>query len=73
MDIELAAARANLKLAEQALTIRRKRLENTTTKLSRHYNTVQHTEALIGLLQELRGLLEQDPQKWDDEPDLVPF
>lgn len=73
MDSELAAARASIKLALQALEARRKRLENTRSKLSRHYNRVQHTAAMIGLLEQVAGVLLHDPDLWDDEPDSVPF
>lgn len=73
MDVELTQAAGQLRLALLVLQHRRKRLQNTKTKLSRHYNRVQHTEALIGLLEELNGLVLQDPDNWDSEPELVPF
>lgn len=73
MDVEVTQIRAQLKLALSILEYRKKRLDKTTTRYSRHYSTVGHTMALISLLEEVLGLCEQDPSNWDDEPDLVPF
>lgn len=73
MDKELQQATSQLRLALMCLQQREKRLQNTGRKLSRHYNRVQHTQAMIGLLEEILGVALQDPDVWDDEPDLVPF
>lgn len=73
MDIELKTAAMHLRLAALALTERGSRLESARTRMSRHYNRVQHTAALIALLEELRGVIQQDPDLWDDNPDDVPF
>ncbi len=73
MDTELAAAESQLRLASKILHVRQMRLAKTTTRMSRHYNKVKHTDAMISLLEELRGFVLQDPDYWDEEPDLVPF
>lgn len=73
MDVELQAARSHARLMIAVLIAREKRLQQTKSKLSLHYNTVAHTRVLIGLVEELQGVLEQDPQMWEDEPDIVPF
>jgi len=73
MDIHLQVLASHLRLAEMALEARTKGLENTRSKHSRHYNRVNHTAAMLSLVQELRGLALQDPDVWDDEPELVPF
>ena len=73
MDIELQVVRSHLRLAAMALQQRTRKLENTRSKLSRHYSTVAHTAALLVLLEELQGLVLQDPDLWDDEPENVPF
>ena len=73
MDTELQVVADQLRLAEMALEHRLKKLENTRSKLSRHYNRVSHTTALLSLVQEMRGVVLQDPDVWDEEPDLVPF
>lgn len=73
MNQELLVARANCKLALQAMTSRRKRLQNTRSKLSRHYSTARHTDAMIALLEELLGFMMQDPEEWDNEEELLPF
>lgn len=73
MDTYLHAAKSHYKLAHQVLQVRLDRLENSTTRLSRHYNKIQHTRAMLGLTEELLGLVSQDPDNWDEEPDLVPF
>lgn len=73
MDSELATAQAHIKLAYQVLEHRLKRLESTRSKLSRHYNRLAHTRAMIELLQQIAGLVHQDPDLWDDEPESIPF
>lgn len=73
MDTELSVAISHVTLARKVMEARAKRLAETRTKLSRHYNRVRHTKAMIDLLEELGGVLEQDPDKWDDEPELIPF
>lgn len=62
-----------LKLVQLVLEHRQKRLVSTTTKLSRHYSTLRHTDAMLAFLEEMQGVCQQDPTNWDDEPDLVPF
>ncbi len=73
MDADLSAANAHLYLTMLCLVARQSRLEKTTTRMSRHYSRIAHTVALIHLVEELQGLVQQDPDMWDDEPDLVPF
>lgn len=72
-DIQLVAARSQVRLALMAMEQRRKILAKLESKLSRHYNRVAHTEATIILMEELLGMMLQDPDHWDDEPELVPF
>ena len=72
-DTELTVATGHVRGALLVMKHRRTRLETTKTKLSRHYNTLIHTEATINLLHELEGFLIQDPDNWDDEPESVPF
>lgn len=73
MDAHITAVRSHLKLANAVLEERLRALETTRTRLSRHYSTVAHTRAMLTLVEELRGLAEQDPDMWDAEPDIVPF
>lgn len=73
MDIELLTATRQVKLALITMRHRQARLETTRSKLSRHYNRLNHTRATIGLLEELAGMMIQDPDHWDDEPELAPF
>lgn len=73
MDPYINAAASHLKLADNTLRARLDKLEKATTKTSRHYNKIQHTHSMISLIEELRGIVLQDPDMWDEEPDLVPF
>lgn len=73
MVTELKIVRSHLRLCAMALEERQKRLDNTTSKLSLHYNRVAHTAMMLELVQELQGLATQDPDLWEDEPDVVPF
>ncbi len=73
MDEYLAAVTSHLRLAEQTLHLRLAKLERIKSRDSRHYNRLQHTRSMLLLVQELRGMSMQDPDMWDDEPDLVPF
>lgn len=73
MDEYYLAVQSYLKLADQALRARAARLSAETTKTSRFYNRVAHTRAMLEELEVLRGLLVQDPDNWDEEPDSVPF
>jgi predicted metal-dependent HD superfamily phosphohydrolase len=73
MDKELTWAHTQLGIAKQLLETRHTKLTSSRTKRSRHYNKVAHTQAMIGLMDELLGLMEQDPDRWDDEWELVPF
>lgn len=73
MDTELKAASSHIKLALLVLREREKRLANTRSKPSRHWNRVRHTAVLVSLIEELQGVVLQDPDNWDDEPEAVPF
>ena len=73
MDAEFSVAQSHLKLCRLALNQRLKTLEARTSKQSRHYNRLKHTRSMLVLLMELEGMVMQDPDLWDDEPDLVPF
>lgn len=73
MSNELVQARNQVRLALLIMVNRAKRLAEKRSKMSRHYNRVQHTNILIDLLQELLGVMSQDPDEWDNEPDKVPF
>lgn len=73
MDIELQQAQGQLRMALMCLQARDKRLRLMRSKWSRHYTRISHTKAMIGLLEELLGVVMQDPDVWDDEPDIVPF
>ena len=73
MDTELQAATSTLRLSLMAMQQREKRLKKTVSKLSRHYSRVAHTGAAIALLEQLLGMMLQDPDHWDDEPDVIPF
>ncbi len=73
MDVHLSTAESRVHLALNNMHERERMLENKQAKLSRHYNRLQHTRIIIGLMSELLGVIKQDPDNWDDEPDLVPF
>ncbi len=73
MDKELAAASAHARLMELALIERASRLDKTTSRLSRHYNRVAHTDALLAALKDLQGMIEQDPDLWSTEEEQIPF
>lgn len=73
MDVELQQATGQLRLALMAMQHRNIRLQGTSTRYSRHYNKLAHTVAAISLLEELLGMLLQDPDNWDIEPEIVPF
>lgn len=73
MDADLSAANAHLRLAEMALAHRLAELEKSKSRMSRHYSRMAHTAALLILVNELQGLVAQDPDEWDEEPELVPF
>ena len=73
MDVEYVTCRSKLQLALMAMRERERRLRRTRNRLSRHYNRLQHTVIVVALLEELLGVMEQDPDNWEDEPDLIPF
>ncbi len=73
MDTDIRLVRGQLNTSLKMLKLRRQRLEESKQKLSRHFSKLAHTRAMEGLLEELLGLLHQDPDLWDDEPDIVPF
>ncbi len=73
MDAELAQAVSQVKLATMALLAREKRLKKTTNRMSRHYSKLAHTFAARMLLEEVAGMLQQDPDLWDEEPEIAPF
>lgn len=72
-DNEITVAEAQLRSAKLVLEHRLKRLKNKRSKLSLHYNRLRHTQILLSLVEEVLGVIQQDPDHWDDEPDLVPF
>lgn len=73
MDFIQMAVEAHLKLAYVAAQARLERLEKERPRLSRHYSRMRQTQAVIGLLEEVRGIAAQDPEHWDDDEDIVPF
>lgn len=73
MDVELKQATGQVRSAILAMQHREKRLKNTTTKLSLHYTRLAHTTASVELLQEILGMLMQDPDLWTDEEPIIPF
>lgn len=73
MDEYMQSVTSQLKLADLMLHARLAKLERQTDRPSRHYNRLQHTRSMLLLVQELRGMALQDPDMWEDEPDLVPF
>ncbi len=73
MDVHLSVAESRVHLALNNMHERARLLEKTRSKKSLHYNRVAHTKAIINLLSELLGVMKQDPDNWEDEPDLVPF
>jgi len=56
-----------------ALKQRSKKLENTRSKLSRHYNRVSHTVALLYMVEEVRRVVKEDPDNWDEVTEEEPF
>lgn len=72
-DAELKTAQQHIRLAMLVMANRKERLESVTTKLSRHYNKLNHTHAIFSLLYELDIALKQDPDNWEDNPEMVPF
>ena len=73
MDNELAVVKSHLLLAEMALQARKKRLDTTSVRLSRHYNRVKHTAAMLDSVHYIRELVKEDPDLWEDEDEAVPF
>lgn len=73
MDMYLNELIRHLSLCEQLLRERSKKVSREPTGGVRYQARVTHTLTMYHLVQELRGIAEQDPDKWDDEPDLVPF
>ncbi len=73
MDVNLSVAESRVHLALKNMHDRLKHLENTSSKGSLHYNRLAHTKAIINMMSELLGAIKQDPDHWEDEPDLVPF
>lgn len=73
IDVELAATISYIRLAERTMEHRKKKLAGLTTKLSRHYNKVQHTDAVLEYLASLQELLKSDPDYWDEVEEDLPF
>lgn len=73
MDHFLEGVQSHLKLCRLLLEARLSKIENSKTKLSRDYNRMKHTRAMVGLIEELEGVVTQDPDNWDEEPESVPF
>ncbi len=73
MDTYLQNVDSHLKLCRLLLIDRIKKLEASKKRESRHYSRLAHSRALLSLIEEVAGLVLQDPDVWDEEPDLVPF
>lgn len=73
MDANLSVAESRVHLALNNMHDRLRLLEKISSKKSLHYNRVAHTKTIINLMSELLGVIKQDPDNWEDEPDLVPF
>lgn len=73
MDQYLSALRSQLAMCEKLLVERTKKVARDPQGLSTYNARLTHTLAMYHLVQELRGMVEQDPDLWEDEPDIVPF
>lgn len=73
MDIYLTAVQSHLKLARKTLQARLKVVEKQSTGMLYREWTLAHTSAMLSYVEELEGMVIQDPENWDDEPDLAPF
>lgn len=73
MDKYLAATQAHIRLAQLALGARMDALESQPKGMSRRYSKMQHTTALLHLIDEVDKLLQSDPDVWEKEKDEVPF
>lgn len=69
----LKELRRHLTLCEQLLRERTKKVARDPKGMTRYEARVTHTLTMYHLVQELRGIAEQDPDMWDDEPDIRPF
>lgn len=73
MDNQLKLIEMMLKTAIGMAKSRQVDIESKPVGLSRRWSRLRHTEAIIGLLEELQGVVAQDPDHWDDDPELLPF
>lgn len=72
-DIYLEEVRRHLEQCERLLKERTKKVSRDKTGLTTYEARVSHTLTMYHLVQELRGVVMQDPDHWADEPDIVPF
>lgn len=73
MDVYLQAVKAHLRLCELSLEARLKLVEKTAIGRSRRQSRLDHTAAMLSYVQELQGMVTQDPDEWDEESALAPF
>lgn len=73
MDTYLAAVRSHLKLSRMMLQERLKVVEKSPVGLIRRQARIEHSRAMLSLIEEVEGIVMQDPDMWDEEPGLVPF
>jgi len=72
-DIYIIELRRHLGMCANILEARGKTSEREQVGMSLHFSRIRHTNIMLNLVNELRGVVEQDPENWDDEPDVVPF
>lgn len=73
MKVHLTQTMSHLQLCLIIMKDRRVRVERSAVGLLLRQHRLMHTDMAIALLEELLGMMHQDPDKWEDEPDLVPF
>lgn len=72
-DKYLDQVESQLKLAHMSLAARLIAVERTPVGMSRRQSTLHHTRAMLAMIEEVQGLVHQDPENWDDKPELLPF
>ncbi len=72
-DKYLAQLESQLKLAHMTLAARLIAVEREPVGLSRRQSTLHHTRAMLAMIEEVQEIVKQDPDNWDDKPELLPF
>ncbi len=73
MDKYLPVALSNLKLAEQALTLRVAYWENQPVGIVSRENILAHSRAVLAAVRHARFIARTRPDGWWDEDEQVPF